>query len=71
MRSQLPTLHCDADDCHEWEVDDYEITTHSVNGIRITREQRALGWTNTDLDDFCPSHKPSASPTPPASGDSQ
>ena len=60
MRSSTPTLHCDARDgfCAAWDVDYYEATASTVNGVRITREQRAPGWTSTDAEDLCPEHAP-------------
>lgn len=58
MRGQTPTLHCDAEDgfCGAWDVDDYEATASSVDGVAITSTERAPGWRCTDDEDLCPDH---------------
>jgi hypothetical protein len=58
MRGSTPTIHCDADDgmCGAWDVDNYAATVASINGVRVTQEQRAPGWISTKMDDFCPEH---------------
>lgn len=58
MRGRTPTLHCDAEDglCGTWDVDYYEETVSTVNGVQVTEEQRAPGWHNTKLTDLCPEH---------------
>jgi hypothetical protein len=58
VRGRTPTIHCDGDDgnCGAWDVDYYEATANSVNGISITSEHRAPGWVSTNLWDFCPEH---------------
>ena len=53
MRSTTPTLHCDGDDCDNWDVDFYEASVHSVDGVRVTAATRAPGWTSTDTTDLC------------------
>lgn len=60
MRGRTPTLHCDAEDglCGTWDVDYYEATASSVNGVTITETERAPGWVSTKLEDFCPEHAP-------------
>ena len=56
MRASIPTVHCDADVCIEWEPDEEAMCTTSINGLQITAEHRALGWFSTDLNDYCPDH---------------
>lgn len=56
MRASIPTLHCDADDCIEWDADEEKMCTDSINGIKITGEHRALGWFSTEMNDYCPEH---------------
>lgn len=71
MRGRTPTLHCDAEDgfCGSWDVDYYEATVSSINGVPVTDTERAPGWTSTkEGEDFCPEHKPSESSSPPAGG---
>lgn len=60
MRGRRPALLCDGDEgsCGNWEIDHYEETCSAVDGHAITSTERAPGWTSTDLDDFCPEHKP-------------
>jgi hypothetical protein len=60
MRGQTPTIHCDAEDglCGNWDVDNYETTASTVNGVRITAQERAPGWKNSDDEDLCPQHVP-------------
>lgn len=57
MRGTTPTVHCDAEDglCGSWDVDYYEATASTVNGVRITETERAPGWVNGD-EDYCPEH---------------
>lgn len=70
-RFRRPTLWCDANDgeCGAWDIDAYEETVSTIDGIPITSEQRAIGWTSTpEGEDFCLEHKPvipPATPTPP------
>lgn len=69
MRGQTPTLHCDAEDgfCGTWDVDYYEATASSVNGVRVTEKERAPGWSVTaDGQDLCPAH---TRDLPPAGGE--
>jgi hypothetical protein len=58
MRGQTPTLHCDAYDgcCGNWDVDYYQATASTVNGVRITQQERAPGWKNSADEDLCPDH---------------
>lgn len=65
-------LYCDAEDgfCGAWDLDYYEATVSSVNDVPVTAEQRAPGWTSTNLDDFCPEHKPLSSPGTTQGGES-
>ena len=59
MRDRMPVLYCDGDEgeCNAWERDFYEMTAHSVDGVRITATERAPGWQSTKDDrDFCPKH---------------
>lgn len=58
MRSQTPTLHCDAEHgfCESWDVDYYEASASTVDGVKITSERRAPGWVSTNLTDLCPQH---------------
>lgn len=56
-RSETPTLHCDSEDgCSNWDVDYYETTASSVDGVRVTKDQRAPGWRCTDDEDMCAEH---------------
>lgn len=67
MRGRTPTIHCDGDDglCGAWDVDNYEATVSTLDGVQITAERRAPGWVSTDFEDFCPEH--AATHNPPAS----
>jgi hypothetical protein len=58
MRGPTPTVLCDAEDslCGNWDVDYYEATASTVNGVRITQEARAPGWVNGPDFDYCPDH---------------
>lgn len=58
MRGSVPTIHCD--ECQAaWDVDNYEANVTAVNGVRVTAEQRAPGWTSTpDGRDVCPECAP-------------
>lgn len=57
MQGKTNILLCDYDDgCDEWTLDDYANTVSTVNGVRITTEQRALGWLSADGYDLCPEH---------------
>ena len=62
MQGTVPTIHCDAEDgfCGNWEVNHYETGASFVDGIRVTREQRAPGWFTDDARDLdlCPEHNP-------------
>lgn len=62
MRDRTPTIHCDAEDgdCGTWDVDYYETGASSVDGIRVSSEQRSPGWTNSDDGDLCPEHAKAA-----------
>lgn len=63
MRGRTPTLHCDAEDgfCGTWDVDYYEATVSAVNGVEISSEHRAPGWSHTSGgDDLCPAHTTAA-----------
>ena len=70
MRSSTPTLHCDAEDgfCGAWDVDYDRATVSAVNGIQITDEERAPGWTTADGEDFCPEHSRTTTPPEPHGG---
>ena len=59
-QAKRSVLMCDAEDgdCGAWEVDYYAETASTVDGIPITHEHRAPGWTSTRLEDFCPEHSP-------------
>lgn len=73
MRGSTPTLHCDG--CGDvWDVDYYEATASTVNGVKITATERAPGWTVTAAgEDHCPSCTALAGeqpgPTPPPCAD--
>lgn len=58
MRGSTPTLHCDANEgfCGTWDVDYYEATASTVNGVKITDKKRAPGWVSTKTSDYCPEH---------------
>ena len=58
MKGTAPIIICDADDglCGFWDVDHYEATASTVNGVRITSDQRSPGWRNSDDEDLCPRH---------------
>ena len=58
MRASMHTIHCDADDgeCGTWDTDYYESCADTVNGIKITREHPAPGWTVKNDHDYCPDH---------------
>lgn len=64
MRTTRSVLLCDGDDgdCGAWDVDHYAETASTVGGVRITATVRAPGWTSTDLEDYCPDHKPEEKP---------
>lgn len=64
MRARTLTVHCDADDgyCGNWDVDYYEATASSVDGVRVTKDQRAPGWRCTDDEDLCPKHAKAGTP---------
>lgn len=63
-RGRTPTLHCDGEDgdCGAWEVDYWGADVSSVNGIRVTRDNRAPGWVSTDSGDWCAEHSGEAKP---------
>lgn len=56
MRSRTPTVHCDgkAGECGAWDLDYYEATVSSVNGVAITRSAPAPGWHHIAGEDLCP-----------------
>jgi hypothetical protein len=58
MRGTVPTIQCDAEDgfCGAWDVDHYETGASSVDGVRMTTEQRSPGWVSTKDTDHCPEH---------------
>lgn len=58
-RGTTPTIHCDAEDglCGEWDADSYEMGASTIDGFRLTRSHRALGWFSTDDEDLCPEHR--------------
>lgn len=58
MRFRRPVIMCDAEDyeCGAWDVDHYEETVDTFDGIKITDTHRALGWVSTADADFCPEH---------------
>lgn len=60
MRGNTPVVVCDGDDglCGAWDADLFKTGASTVDGKRITREHRALGWHCTDVEDLCPEHAP-------------
>ena len=62
MKSREPIISCDGDDgeCGIWAMDYYARDVSTVNGVRMTRVERAPGWVSIDDDDFCPEHGPRA-----------
>lgn len=57
----MPVIGCDdPGGCDEWTPDYYAQAAHSVDGVRVTKTQRAPGWVRRDIDgvpsDLCPQH---------------
>ena len=58
-KASVPTIHCDSEyGCDAWELDNYEMTVSSINGVRVSQERRAPGWFSTLSEDYCPKHLP-------------
>jgi hypothetical protein len=62
VRFRRAVVMCDGDDgeCGRWDVDYYTETADTVDGVKITSEAPAPGWTSNGLEDFCPDHKEEA-----------
>lgn len=54
MRGVISTLHCDIDDCDNWSQDYWEGNVSQVDGVLITRTERAPGWMVNGTEDICP-----------------
>jgi hypothetical protein len=64
MRADAALLFCDGEEgfCGAWDLDYYAQTCSAVDGVRITLEVRAPGWTSVGDEDFCPEHMREAWP---------
>lgn len=57
MRADLPILICDDEHgCGATTDDYYAQFADSVNGVKITRTERAPGWSSNEEGDWCPEH---------------
>lgn len=57
MKGTVPILLCDDEGCTEWDLDNYQMTVSTIDGVRVTAENRAPGWLSLSGDrDFCPKH---------------
>ena len=55
-RGQTSVVNCDGDDgfCGTWDLNYYEQGASSVDGIRVTNDAPAPGWTTRNGLDLCP-----------------